>query len=86
MVSELSMHLHAVSHVVHFEPLLSSTCIFDRCCRHKDVGSPLFVVHIGDMTSVVVADPEMIKQITMQPKNDKSHYFMQKLSRVFGER
>ena len=75
MVSAFYLLLHIYTVTIYLQP-----------SRHKDVGSPLFVVHIGDLTSVVVADPEMVKQVTMQPKNDKSHYFMQKISQVFGER
>ncbi len=55
-------------------------------CRQADCSSSIYVVHILTQAMVVVTDPDVIKDIVMQPKNPKSSYMMNKFGYLFGER
>ncbi|XP_064406602.1 cholesterol 24-hydroxylase-like [Halichondria panicea] len=51
-----------------------------------DCSSSIYVVHLLTQAMVVVTDPDVIKDIVMQPKNPKSSYMMNKFRYLFGER
>ena len=69
--------------------LVIQACMHDRMCiplRQQDAGSSTFVVHFPDRALVVVTDPTAIKEIAMQPKNEKTRSFLSIFSTLFGER
>ena len=54
--------------------------------RQQGAGSSTFVVHFPGRAMVVVTDPEAIKEIAMQPKNEKTRSFLSIFATLFGER
>ena len=61
----------------------------DHMCiplRQQDAGSSTFVVHFPNRATVVVTDPAAIKEIAMQPKNEKPRRVMLIFATLFGER
>ncbi len=63
-----------------------SLTIVHIVCRQKDCSSSIYVIRFLTRATVVVTDPDAIKDIVMQPKNPKSSYMMSKFGFLFGER